>query len=69
MAVVGAFRNNERAAWSSERHRAERYRGHAERLQGLAETEQHPGNRERLLDLAGQYRELAARFARHRRPE
>ena len=51
---MGEINDNERAAWSKG-DRAERYREHAGRLQQLA--------RERLLELADQYRELADHIA------
>jgi hypothetical protein len=66
--VVGEISDDERASWWSNGGRAERYRKQAGRLQLLAEMEQHPGTRKQLLDLAGQYLRLAARFAGHTLP-
>jgi hypothetical protein len=54
--------DGERAAWANG-DRAERYREHASRLQQLAGMETHHGVRERLLEVAGQYLELADRVA------
>jgi hypothetical protein len=65
---MGEISADERAAWWSVDGRAERYRQQAGRLQLLADMEQHPGTRKQLLDLAGQYLHLAARFAGHTAP-
>lgn len=60
--VAGEINDIERAVWSKG-DRAERYREQAGRLQRLADMERQPRDRERLLDLAGQYRELADHVA------
>ena len=61
--MPGVSRNeSERSAWA-EGNRAERYRDHASRIQKLADQERQPRVRERLLELAGQYSELAERIA------
>ncbi len=62
MGVVGEINDSERVAWSMG-NRAERYREQAGRLQHLADMEAQPHARERLLELAGQYRELADHVA------
>ena len=58
--VVGENSDSERVAWSNG-DRAQRYREHANRLQQLAATETQSLLRERLLELARQYLELADR--------
>jgi hypothetical protein len=62
VSLVQGISESERAAWSSG-DRAERYREHARRLQQLAGVETQCRLRERLLELAGQYLELADRVA------
>jgi hypothetical protein len=58
---------SERSVWA-EGNRAERYRDHASRIQKLADQERQPRVRERLLELAGQYSELAKRVAGQKKP-
>lgn len=55
-----------RISWFSV-DRAERYREQADRFEALAEMEDQPQARERLLELAEQYGELAGRATRQKR--
>jgi hypothetical protein len=66
--VPGVSKNqSDRSVWA-EGNRAERYRDHASRIQQLAAQERQPRVRERLLELAGQYSELAERVAGQKKP-
>jgi hypothetical protein len=57
--VLGEFTRfvSRRAAWFSDR--AARYREQADRLDEIADSDNQPRSRARLLDLADQYRRLA----------
>jgi len=55
-----------RKPWSSV-DRAMRYREQADRFEALAELEDQPQARERLLELAEQYGELAGRVTRQKK--
>jgi hypothetical protein len=60
--VLGEFTRvvSRRAAWFSDR--AARYRKQADRLDEIANSDNQPRSRARLLDLANQYRRLADRL-------
>jgi len=60
--VLGGFTRvvSRRAAWFSDR--AARYRKQADRLNEIANSDNQPRSRARLLDLADQYRRLAERL-------
>ena len=60
--MTGVLTDSERAAWIRG-DRATRYREKADHLKGMAQAEQRPRERERVLELASEYERLADELA------